>query len=155
MITALIDLMGAYHQAGNLSQMEAIARSILAAIPEDMVALQFLGLALYEMGRIDAARQVFARVAAGSRRRRSSKLVTTGELASVTIYQEAARPRSGLGEAWQRIAHAMHSLGFRRAATRAYHTSLTANGILPAVTTSDAVAGAPRPLTRSIELPAK
>ncbi len=46
MITALIDLMGACHQAGNLSQMEAIARSILAAIPEDMVALQFLGLAL-------------------------------------------------------------------------------------------------------------
>jgi hypothetical protein len=137
-ITALIDLMGACHQAGNLSQMEAIARSILAAIPEDMVALQFLGLALYEMGRIDAARQVFARVAAGSRRSRPNDLVTTGELATVTVYQEAARPRSGLGEAWQRIAHAMHKLGFRRAATRAYQTSLIAKGIVPTLANTEA-----------------
>ena len=133
MITALIDLMGACHQAGNLSQVEAIARSILAAIPEDMVALQFLGLALYQMGRIESARQVFRRVvAAGSRRAKKGAPLTTGELATVTVYREAARPGAGLGETWQHVAHAMHSLGFRRAATRAYQTSLIAKGIVPA-----------------------
>jgi tetratricopeptide (TPR) repeat protein len=133
-IPALIDLMGAYYQAGNLTQMQAIARSILAAIPEDMVALQFLGLALYQMGRIEAARQVFTRVAARPNKAPTRDLLTTGELATNTIYREATCPRSGLGEAWQHIAHALDSLGFRNAATRAFQSSLAAKGLVPKAT---------------------
>jgi hypothetical protein len=132
MVTALIDLMGTYYYAGNLGQMEAMARSILAAIPEDIVALQFLGLALYRMGRMEAARQVFIRVAARLGRAKRAKFVTTGELASAKVYREATSPASGLGEAWQHIAQALHSFGFNRAAARAQHASLTAHGLWPA-----------------------
>jgi hypothetical protein len=130
MITALIDLMGAYYQAGNLPQMAVIARSILAAIPNDLVALQFLGLALYQMGRIDAARRVFSAVCVRMDKPQPNDLVTTGESAAATIYREARAPASGLGDAWQQIAHAMRSLGFRNAATRAYETSLAARGLV-------------------------
>ncbi len=130
MITALVDLMGAYYQAGNPGQMEVIARSILAAIPEDIVALHFLGLALYQMGRIDSARQVFRRVCARSAKERRRILPTTGEMAATKLLREASAPASGLGEAWQHIAQALRSLGFRGAATRAYETSLAARGLV-------------------------
>lgn len=131
MITALIDLMGAYYQAGNLPQMAAMARSILAAIPEDIVALQFLGLALYQMGRLEAAHKVFARVAGRRPKSAPYELPTTGELASVTVLREAISPASGLGEAWQQIAHAMRGFGFDAAATRAHQAALVAQGRWP------------------------
>ncbi|HZV55229.1 MAG TPA: hypothetical protein VFF82_09835 [Rhodocyclaceae bacterium] len=142
MITALIDLMGAYYQAGNLPQMAVIARSILASIPEDVVALQFLGLALYQMGRIEAARHVFKRVCTKSNAVLTNDLVTTGESAATTILRLAKAPASGLSEAWQHIAHAMHSLGFGNAATQAYETSLAAKGlVLQGGTATVAVSG--------------
>jgi tetratricopeptide (TPR) repeat protein len=130
MVTALIDLMGAYHQAGNLPQMAAIARSILTAVPDDLVALQFLGLALYQMGRIEAARRVFSRVCAIRARKQPSELETTGEMAGATIYREARAPASGLSDAWQQVAHAMSKLGFRVAANQAYAMSLAAKGLV-------------------------
>lgn len=129
MITALIDLMGAYYQAGNLPQMAVMARSILASIPDDLVALHFLGLALYQMGRIEAARHIFARAAAMVVRAPMGDPHASGEMAAATLYRQARAPASGLGEAWQHIAHAMRSLGFREAATRAYDMSLAAKGI--------------------------
>ncbi len=130
MITALIDLLGTYYQAGNLNQMEVIARSILAAIPEDAVALQFLGLALYQMGRIEAARQVFSRYCAKTDELPPDNRVTSGELASETILREARAPASRLGHAWEHVAYAMRSLGFQNAATQAFETSLAAKGIV-------------------------
>ncbi|HTY03398.1 MAG TPA: tetratricopeptide repeat protein [Rhodocyclaceae bacterium] len=131
MITALIDLMGTYYQAGNPGQMAVLARSILAAIPDDIVALQFLGLALYQMGRRESARQAFAKaVALTPRRRRGDRLVTTGETASTKLQREASAPASGLSDAWRHIAHAMRALGFRGGATQAYETSLAARGLV-------------------------
>ncbi|TMQ76415.1 hypothetical protein [Candidatus Accumulibacter phosphatis] len=44
MIDALFDLLGTFYQSGNFEQAEWIARSILQAIPDDIVSLQFLGL---------------------------------------------------------------------------------------------------------------
>jgi tetratricopeptide (TPR) repeat protein len=128
MITALIDLMGAYYQAGNLPQMAIMARSILASIPNDLVALHFLGLALYQMGRIEAARRIFAKAAAMVVRAPLSDPLTSGEMAAAIVYRQARAPASGLGEAWQQIAHAMRSLGFRDAASRAYEMSVAAKG---------------------------
>lgn len=46
MTLALIDLLAIFYQNGNLERMEVIARSMLAAVPNDMVALQFLALSL-------------------------------------------------------------------------------------------------------------
>jgi tetratricopeptide (TPR) repeat protein len=129
MITAMIDLMGAYYQAGNLQQMAVMARSILASIPNDLVAMQFLGLALYQMGRIEAARRVFARVCAQMNKQPRQAAETTGEMAAATLYRQARAPASNLGNAWQQIAQAMRSLGFREAAARAYDMSLAARGI--------------------------
>jgi tetratricopeptide (TPR) repeat protein len=124
MITAILDLFGTYYQAGNVSQMTTIARSLLTAIPEDVVALQFLGLALYRMGRIEAARRVLARVAAKLSRPAVSRYPTTGELASSTLYREATSPASGLAEAWQHIAQVLRDFGFRQAAHQAWQASL-------------------------------
>lgn len=130
MITALIDLMGAYYQAGNLPQMAVMARSILASIPNDLVALQFLGLALYQMGRVEAARHVFGRACALMDRQPRTDPPTTGEMAATTVYRQARAPASNLAEAWQQIARAMRSLGFREPAARAYEMSLAAKGIV-------------------------
>ena len=130
MITALLDLMGSCFQAGNPGQMAAIARAILTAIPKDIVALHFLGLALYQMGHTEAARRAFGQACARPpRRRKSDQMTTTGEEAAMTILREASTPASGLGEAWRHIARAMSDLGFRREALRAYRTSLVARGL--------------------------
>lgn len=127
MITALIDLLGACYQAGNPDQMEAIARSMLAAIPDDLVALQFLGLALYQMGREDDARQVFGDVE-DKPPQAEGRYPTTGELAVVTSYREALRPAAGLAEAWRRIAAVAARYGFRRTARRAYEAARASAG---------------------------
>lgn len=124
MITALLDLFGSYYVAGNVSQMTTIARSLLTAIPDDVVALQFLGLALYRMGRIEAARQVLARVSAKLARPAGRRPATTGELASAMLYREATSPASGLAEAWQHIAQVLRGFGFRQAAHQAWQASL-------------------------------
>lgn len=130
MITALLDLMGACFQAGNPSQMATIARGILTAIPKDIVALHFLGLALYQMGHTEAARHAFSKACARPKRRRKSELATTEEEAATTMLREASAPSAGLSEAWQHIALAMRELGFRRAAARAYRTSLAARSVV-------------------------
>lgn len=44
MIDALFDLLGTFYQNGDLVLAECLARSILAAIPDDPVSLQLLGL---------------------------------------------------------------------------------------------------------------
>jgi tetratricopeptide (TPR) repeat protein len=63
MIDALFDLLGTFYQSGNFEQAEWIARSILQAIPDDIVSLQFLGLLYYRTRRRAQAVQVFAAAA--------------------------------------------------------------------------------------------
>jgi hypothetical protein len=128
MIPALIDLMSAYYQAGNLPQMAAIARSIVMAVPEDVVAMQFLGLALFQMGRTEAAREIFAKVAGKLADMPMAKWLTTGELAAVTVYREAVSPAAGLADAWRHIAGALRSFGFRHAAKQANRAARAAKG---------------------------
>jgi Flp pilus assembly protein TadD len=131
MITALLDLMSACLQDGNPAQMATLAKAILVSIPDDIVALHFLGLALYQMGRMEAARRVFSRACARpQRRRRTDKWSTTGEKAATTLMREASTPAAGLGQAWRQIAHALQDLGFRRQARRAYGASLAARGLV-------------------------
>lgn len=131
MIPALVDLMSTYHQAGNLMQMAAIARSLLLSIPEDVVALQFLGLALYRMGRLEAAREVFSRAVAAADDQPADRWPTTGERAADIVYREATRPSARLADAWQRIAQALLSFGFGQAAARAYRVARIAGGLSP------------------------
>jgi len=119
LIPALIDYLALFAQTGNMSQVEVIARAMLASIPEDLVALQFLGLALYQMGRVDDAYRTFNRAA---------RLAPSGDMdgfpvegtASAVSYREATRANSGLAESWYRIARTLKSFGFHRLADRAF-----------------------------------
>ena len=128
MILALVDLLSSFWQAGNMEQMETISRSMLMAMPDDIVALQFLGLALYQTGRIDDAYKMFKRVAAKFDDQTAMTRPTTCEPAAVVSYREAIRLDSGLAEGWHKIAQILKKFGFRKAAIRAYDAALTARG---------------------------
>ena len=128
MIAALVDYLAMFYQTGNMAQMEVVARSMLAAIPDDIVALQFLGLALYQMGYVDRARQMFKRVADKHVLLTAESDSTLCESASVVSYREATRAHSGLADGWYRIAMALNRFGFHKPATRAFEAALTAGG---------------------------
>ena len=129
MITALIDYLAMFYQTGNLAQVEAISRSMLAAIPDDLVALQFLGLALYQMGRDDDAYQAFKRVAARLHRHEKAGGSSGCEAASAVSYREATRAYSGLADGWHRIALVLNKFGFHSPAARAFEAELAARGV--------------------------
>jgi hypothetical protein len=131
MIPALIDLLGTFYQAGNPGQMAVIARSMLATMPGDLVAMQFLGLALYQLGRADAALRVFHKVAEAFEFERRVQPPTTLELATVTNYREATHPNAGLADAWHRIGQILTGYGFRIAAAQAFRAWRTARRPLP------------------------
>ena len=59
MINALFDLLGTFYQSGEFAQAEWMARSILQAIPDDLVSLQLLGLVYYRTRRRSEAMQAF------------------------------------------------------------------------------------------------
>jgi hypothetical protein len=120
MIPALIDLLGTFYQAGNPVQMAVIARSMLATIPGDLVALQFLGLALYQLGRTDSAHRVFRTAAEKFERGPRSGTDTTLETAAVTNYRHATQPGSRLAEGWHRIGLILSRYGFHQAAEHAF-----------------------------------
>jgi hypothetical protein len=120
MTLALIDLLANFYLSGNLKQMEAIARSMLLAVPNDIVALQFLGLSLYMRGRTKEAYQIFKYyVSLTTNPQPQQKLLTSCELAAAATYQAAIRPGSGLANGWQGIAEILSHLGYRRHAVRA------------------------------------
>jgi hypothetical protein len=120
MTLALIDLLATFYLNGNLKQMEAIARSMLLAVPNDIVAMQFLGLSLYMSGRTKEAYRIFKRYVAQSLHPQSQqKLLTSCELAANATYQAATRPGSGLAKGWQGIADILSRLGYGRHAVQA------------------------------------
>lgn len=128
MITALIDLLGAYYQAGNFAQVATVARSMLSAIPGDLVALQFLGLAYYRSGRIDDARQVFQQVAQQLDQGEPGQIAGSSELASDITYREATRPGSGLADGWYRIGKLLKGWRLTKPATLAFRAAMAARG---------------------------
>lgn len=120
MTLALIDLLANFYLNGNLTQMEAIARSMLLAVPNDIVALQFLGLSLYLSGRTEEAYRLFKRyVSQTNNPEPQQELLTSCELAANATYQAAIRPGSGLARGWQDISKILSHLGYVRHAVRA------------------------------------
>ena len=128
MIPAMVDLLAVFYQTGNLVRLEAVARSMLAAIPNDAVALQFLGLALYLTGRIEDSYRVFKRVAAPFGDSPALPLETTCEMAAAVSYREAVRPNSGLADGWKRIAEILGEFRFHKAAARAFKAAQATRG---------------------------
>ena len=129
MISLLVEYLSIFYQTGDTAQLAVIARSLLAAIPDDLVALQFLGMALYQMGRIDEAYRVFKQVAT-----RPAPDVVPGvssgcESASAISYREATGAHSGLADGWQQIARILSRFGFQRQADRADQAAASSRGL--------------------------
>lgn len=126
MISVLVDYLSGFYQAGNLAQLEVIARNMLAAVPKDVVSLPLLGLALYQMGRFDDAHQAFKRVAVTAGQREKPDGFTECELAHVTIFRASTREHSGLADGWYRIALALNRFGLHQPAARVSEAALAA-----------------------------
>jgi tetratricopeptide (TPR) repeat protein len=133
MIGALMDLLAGFYVKGKYSRVEAIARSLLVAVPDDRVSLQFLGLAYYRSGRIDQAKRVFERVV--NRRKKSalrmpwhSHRQSAGDAAAAATvcYMEATRPSSELAKTWFDLGLALNELGAPEKAISAFDAALAA-----------------------------
>ncbi len=129
MISAMVDYLATFYQFGNLAQVEVIARSLLAAIPDDTVALQFLGLALYQTGRVDDAHRVFERVATQMDQMEKWDDLTGCEPTHIATFRSATRVHSGLADGWYQITLAMDMFGYSKPATRAFEAALAASGL--------------------------
>jgi tetratricopeptide (TPR) repeat protein len=131
MIRTLVDLLGNFYARNDFANFEAIARSLLAAIPNDQVSLQFLGLVYYRTGRINDAIQVFDRVV---RRRARAEIpaeqaaseVAPGDSAAALCYQEATRDRPELARAWYDVGTTLVELGKVEQALPAFRSALSA-----------------------------
>lgn len=117
MIPVMIDLLADFYQSGNFVQMETIARSLLVAIPDDIVALQFLGLSLYLMGRKESAYRAFRRGAVNAAA--PAPAATTIEPAAAISYREATKPGTALADGWDKISRILRSLGLHKPARSA------------------------------------
>ncbi len=98
MISALVECLATFHQSGNIAQVEVIARTMLAAMPDDPVALQFLGLSLYQTGRIAEAQQVLERVARRMGRPREANAHDECESTEAATFRAATRVHPGLAD---------------------------------------------------------
>ena len=129
MITALVDCLAASCQTGNIAQVEALARSMLAAIPDNAVALQFLGLAFYQTGRVDDAHRVFEQVANQIDSKGEWDNCVDPRSVHIATFRAATQVDSGLAEGWRQIVLALTKFGFKKLATRAYAAASEASGL--------------------------
>ncbi|OIQ94217.1 hypothetical protein GALL_238460 [mine drainage metagenome] len=128
MISALMDLLGNFYRAGELKRVEAIAASILTAIPDDVVSLQFLGLVYHRTGRTGAALRLFRQAA--ERLERLHALDCGADAcdrsrcpyaAADACYHEAQSPN--LSDAWFELGLALDQFGQRRLAAAAFRSA--------------------------------
>ena len=112
MISTLVEMLGAYYSAGDLIGIEVIASSMLATIPDDLVGLLFLGLALHFTGRSKEARNVFGRTGSINIEALEQTATRIIEPANAASYREAIRPGARLADGWLQIAQLLGSYGF-------------------------------------------
>ena len=133
MIGALVELLGKYYVNDDLNNVETIARSILAAVPDDQVSLQFIGLVYYRSGRIDEAVRLFSRVklrqqptleeVAGPTPSRIAKR----DNAATACYEAATRQNPHMARAWHDLGMTLQELGKFEHALRAFHCATLAH----------------------------
>lgn len=127
MIDALFDLLGTFYQSGNFEQAEWIARSILQAIPDDIVSLQFLGLLYHRTRRRAQAMQVFAATAAGDTPASAVPGLEDSSLQASAQCRRAASTRgSTLASAWYDLGRLLLRLGHRQQAVHALQAAIAA-----------------------------
>ena len=126
MIDALFDLLGTFYQSGNFDQAEWIARSILQAITDDIVSLQFLGLLYYRTRRRAQAVQVFAAAAGEVPASAAPELVDSSLQASAQCRRAASARGSTLAGAWYDLGRLLLRLGHRQQAVNALQAAIAA-----------------------------
>lgn len=124
MISTLVELLGDFYARNDFANFEAIARSLLATIPNDQVALQFLGLVYYRTGRVDDAIEVFEQVQ--RQPAPSDKPPTDADSAAEVCYQEATRHNPKLAKTWYDVGTTLLALGKLKQAVRAFRSALSA-----------------------------
>jgi hypothetical protein len=131
MLRTLFQMLGDNYGQTRLRDVEVIVRSILAAVPGDATALQFLGLVYYRTGRRPDALRAFARAASAP---------DPGEVffdrncfsAAAACQREAQRPSSGLAFAWYDMGVSLAELGYPHRAVCAFRASLVSRPQFPA-----------------------
>ena len=132
MIEALFDLLGTFYQSGNLEQAEWIARSILQAIPDDIVSLQFLGLLYYRTQRRREAMQAFSAADGDPQLRGGGPAPTDASLQASAQCRRAASERgSSLAGAWYDLGVLLFRLGHGQQAIDALQAALSARPDFP------------------------
>lgn len=136
MIGALVELLNNYYQSGDLTQVEVMARTIRAAIPDDVVSLQILGLAYLKTGRTADALNLFRKAERKNTKAADIESVASGnrqiELAATACYREATRKHAGFGRLWYDLGIALVSLKRPKQAIWAFRSALIARPVFPA-----------------------
>ncbi len=132
MISTLVELLANFYARNDFANFEAIARSLLATIPNDQVSLQFLGLVYYRTGRVKDAIHIFDKVV---RRRKAlpefdakkgEGYLSHGDYAAAACYQEATRHNPDLAQAWFDLGSTLLALGKHEQAIPAFRSALIA-----------------------------
>ncbi len=130
MITTLVNLLGHFYAINDFGNVEAIARSIQAAVPSDQVSLQFLGLVYYRTGRIKDALTIFDKVrgkrAAEADRAQAEASMLPAKSAAAVCYEEATKGNPELARAWYDLGTTLLELRKFDLAIPAFRSSLSA-----------------------------
>ena len=145
MIGALVELLNNYYQSGDLTHVEVIARTLRAAIPDDVISLQILGLAYLKTGRTADALRLFRKAERKNQQTPNTEPVndenTPLESAASACYREATRKHMGFGRLWYDLGMALLSLKRPKQSIWAFRAALVARPVFPAALTALASAG--------------
>ncbi|MEF8721969.1 tetratricopeptide repeat protein [Candidatus Accumulibacter phosphatis] len=136
MIDALFDLLGTFYQSGQLEQAEWIARSILEAIPDDIVSLQFLGLLYYRSARRSEAMQAFNAAHIDAPAAAPAAAADPDLRASAQCLRAASGHGSTLAGAWYDLGLVLFRLGHYGQALAALQAAIAARPDYPAAQTA-------------------
>ena len=131
MISTLVDLLGNFYVNNDLTHFEAIARTLHASVPDDLVSLQFLGLAYYRTGRVDEAVSIFNKVLRRRKTLADAASKATNEIAgdetcAAICYREATKRNPWLAKAWYDLGAALLKLKKSELAIPAFRSFLAA-----------------------------
>jgi tetratricopeptide (TPR) repeat protein len=132
MIGTLVDLLGNFYVSNDFGNVEAIARSIHAAVPGDQVSLQFIGLVYYRTGRISEAVRIFDKVMhkrkppAEAEPKQTKADPAPADSVAAVCYQQATRRSPYLAQAWYDLGTALLELRKFELAIPAFRNSLKA-----------------------------
>lgn len=142
-MAGLLELGLQHHSEGRLDQAEAAYRELLAAAPENIDALHFLGVIAYQRGAHAQAEELISRALllntsnAPAHNNLGNALGAQGKLdQAISCYERAIALQPDYGDALVNLAAACKSAGELDKAIDCYRKALAVSGDLPAAYTS-------------------